>query len=364
MLKLRLLMALALAAISVRGEEIAFDFAKAAPGRMPPAFSSLATGLGGPEEWKIVEERVPPTLAPLSPDASNNVPLRPVLSVEARYASPGHFAVLLYTNDVYYDFTLTTRFKISGGIIEPSAGIVFRAQDESNYYVLRASAEGNLLWYRVVGGNQYDMLGIGVKIPIPKDVWQELGVQCNGSSTRCYLNGSLVIPPPKPGSPTNDLAISDTTFSSGKIGFWTRADSKCSFVDARAQYRPRVPFMQSVVDEVMKSFSKSLQTVKIYATNGTALPVIVGDPNRGELGAPGTKVEADILNRGTIYYLKAGKSVEVTMPVRDRNGDIAAAVMIRMKSFPGETQATAVANATVVKKAIEAHFETLQGIGN
>jgi hypothetical protein len=364
MLKLCLLMALALAAIPAPGEEINFDFGKDAPGRIPPAFSSLATGQGGPEEWKIVEKQVPPTLAPLSPNASNNIAMRPVLAVESLYAAPGHFAVLLYTNEVFYDFAFTTRFKISGGIIEPSAGIVFRAQDENNYYVLRASSAGNLLWYRVVGGRQYDMLGIGVKIPIPEDVWQELGVQCIGSGTRCYLNGNLVIPPPKPGSPTNDLAISDTTFSSGKIGFWTRADSKCSFVDARVQYRPKVPFMQSVVDEIMRSFSSSLQTVKIYATNGTALPVIVGDPNRTELGAPGTKVEADILNRGTIYFLKTGKSVEVTMPLRDRNGDIAAALMVRMKAFPGETQATAVGKATVVKKAIEARFDTLQGIGN
>jgi hypothetical protein len=78
------------------------------------------------------------------------------------------------------------------------AGVVLRAQDENNYYVVRASTEGNLLWYRVVGGKSYDMLGIGVKIRVPKDVWQELRVECKGSQTRCFLEGKLVIPPAWP----------------------------------------------------------------------------------------------------------------------------------------------------------------------
>jgi hypothetical protein len=172
----------------------------------------------------------------------------------------------------------------------------------------------------------------------------------------------LVIPPPRPGSPTNDLAINDTTFGNGKVGFWTRADSKCFFVDAHVQYSPKVPFVQVVVDEVMRRFP-SLQSLQIYATNDAALPVIIGDPNHNELGTPGTKVEADVIARGTVYYLKIRKYVEVTLPLRDRNGDVAAALKVRMKSFPGETEATAVNEATLVKKVIEARTSAFKGIG-
>ena len=67
---------------------------------------------------------------------------------------------------------------------------------------LRASTDGNLLWYRVVNGIPYEQLGIGVRIPIPKETWEELRVECSGSATRCFLNGNLVIPPHKPGTPT------------------------------------------------------------------------------------------------------------------------------------------------------------------
>jgi hypothetical protein len=60
--------------------------------------------------------------------------------------------------------------------------------------------------------------------------------------------------------------------------------------------------------------------------------------------------------------MKVQKTVEVTLPLRDRNGEIAAALKIRMKAFPGETEATAVNRATVVKKIIETRIGTLQGI--
>jgi hypothetical protein len=362
MLKFCLLTVFALVAVCVPAEEINFDLSKDTPGKIPPGFLSLVTGQGGPAEWTVVDEQVPPVLAPLSPNARANLAMRPVIAVQSLNLSPGHFPLLLYTNETFFDFTFITRFKIVGGVIDPMAGIVFRAQDQSNYYVLRASLEGNLLWYRVIGGRQYDMLGIGVRIPIPKNVWEELRVDCAGSSTRCYLNGNLVIPPSKPGSPTNDLAINDTTFSNGKVGFWTRADSKCYFVDARVQYTPKIPFVQVVVEEVVRKFP-SIQRLRIYASKGAGPPVIIGDPDHTELGAPGTKVEADVINRGTVYFMKLPKAVEVWLPLRDRNGDIAAALDMRMRSFPGETEATAVNRATVAKKIIEMRIGTLQGIG-
>jgi hypothetical protein len=365
MLKKCLLMGLALVLVAIRasGEDLVFDFAQNTPGKIPPGFVSLVTGPGNPAQWAVTEESVPPTLAPLSPDARANVAVRSVLAVQSSDVSPKHFSLLLYTNENFIDFTFATRFKISAGSIAPEAGVVFRAQDQSNYYVLRASLEGNLLWYRVVGGVPYDMLGIGVKIPIAKDAWQELRVDCTGTGTRCFLNGKLVIPPYKPGSPTNGLAINDTSFPSGKIGFWARSDTACSFVDASVQFTAKVPFVQTVVAEVMKQFP-SIQSLKIYANKdkNAGPPVIIGDPDQSEIGTSGAKVEADVIERGTIYFMKVKKQVEVTMPLRDRNGDIAAALKIRLKSFPGETQETAVGRVTVIKKVIEQRIGTLQGI--
>jgi len=257
---------------------------------------------------------------------------------------------------------LTTRFKIGGGVVEPSAGVVFRAQDQSNYYALRASTEGNLLWYRVVNGRGYENLGIGVKLPMEKNVWRELKVECIGSQIRCYLDGKLAIPPARPGAPTNELAINDTTFARGMVGYWSKADSKCYFVDGSVQYTPRVPYLQIVIDNIAKKYTHVVG-LDLYATTKNAkLPVVIGSMDEHDMGAVGTKTEADVIERGSVYYEKDEHDVAITLPLRDRNGDISGALKIKMKTFRGETQATAVSRATIVKKAVEEQVETLQDI--
>lgn len=361
MLKLFYLLAFATGALGAAGAEIVFDWSQYKPGRCPPGFASLVTGAGKPAAWTVYEEIVPPTLAPLTSMAGSNVAKQSVLAVQSPDLDGNHCPLLLYTNEVFYDFTLTTRFKIAGGVMDPEAGVVFRAQDQSNYYVLRASTEGNLLWYRVVGGKAYESTGVGVRIAVPANVWEELRVECAGSRARCYLNGSLVIPPALPGSPTNDLAINDTTFARGMIGFWTRADSKCCFFDTRVQYEPKVPFVQMVVAEIDKKYPRLLG-LSIYADKSPGSPVVIGARDEHELGAPGAQYEQDVIERGATYYLKLKGAVEVTVPLRDHNGEIVAALKTRMKSFPGETQAAAVSRAVIVKKAIEERIGTLQDL--
>ena len=348
-------------ALGVSAAQIQFDFSQDTVDQPPPNFISLVTGRGEAAQWKVVHEQVPPLLAPLEPNAPGNTTERAVLSVQSFNLGEDHFPVLLYTNEIFTDFTLTTRFKLSGGIVEPSAGVVFRAQDQSNYYVVRASAEGNLLWYRVVGGQSYTGLGVGVKTPMPKSVWRELRIECAGTQIRCFLDGRLAIPPARPGAPTNELAINDTTFARGKVGFWTKADSKCYFVDSRVQYTPRVPYVQIVINNILKKYPHILG-LKVYANKGPGLPVVIGSVDLHDMGVQGTKAEANTIDLASIYYLKEDKAVEITLPLRDRNGDIVAALKIRLKSFRGETQATAVARAVILKKAFEQQIETMQDI--
>ena len=352
---------LTFAALGAAAAELPFDFTKVASGQLPPGFVALTTGSGNPSQWSVLEEAVPPTLAPLTSFASNQIARQSVLEVQSLNMDRNHFSALIYTNEVFYDFTFSTRFKITGGIISPEAGLMFRAQDQSNYYVLRGSTDGNLLWYRVVEGKPLEGSGVGVKIPVPKDTWQELQVECAGSRIRCYLNGQLVIPPARPGAPTNDLAINDTTFPTGKLGFWARADTKCFFTEARVRYAPKVPFVQVVVAEIDRQYPRLLG-LRVYADKTPGQPVVVGAKDEREVGVAGTKYEQDVIDRSSMYYLKASGAVEVTMPLHDRNGEVVAALMTKMKSFPGETKANAVARAAVIKLAIEKRLGTLQDV--
>lgn len=360
MFKLSLFLALAVFAAGVSAEQFEFDWSRDTPGQCPPGFVSMVSGPGRPAQWKVQEELVPPVLAALTTPGRQNMAKRSVLEVQSPELEEDHFPILLFTNEIFSDFTLTTRFKIVGGIIDPMAGVVFRARDAGNYYVVRASTEGNLLWYRVVGGKPYEMLGIGVRLPMPKDTWRELRIECKGSGTRCYLDGKLVIPPGKPGAPTDNLAIDDTTFNRGMVGFWARADTKCYFVDSRVEYTPKVPFVQIALGEIVRKYHPL--ALKVYADKLPGSPAVIATISPEEMGIPGTKYDQDVIDRGSIYYLKLKGAVEVSLPLRDRNGDVAAALKVRMKSFPGETQNTAVSRATAIKNAMEGRLNTLQNI--
>src|SRR5665213_131277 len=113
--------------------QLNFDFGKDKPGQTPPGFTSLVTGEGQPAHWIVMEELVPPTLAPFLDNARVNMGKHSVLTVQSPDLHEDHFPVLLFTNEIFSDFILTTRFKIASGIVDPMAGVVLRAQDRDNY---------------------------------------------------------------------------------------------------------------------------------------------------------------------------------------------------------------------------------------
>jgi len=55
---------------------------------------------------------------------------------------------------LYTDLQMATRFKPVSGRVDQAAGLIFRVQDERNYYVLRANAlERNVNFYRYSAGD-------------------------------------------------------------------------------------------------------------------------------------------------------------------------------------------------------------------
>src|ERR1035441_139720 len=122
------------AALLASGAEIKFDFGQFQDGRIPPGFISLVSGPGRPGDWKVMDEAVPPILTPLLtnlPNALAATAKHTVLAGSSLDAAPSHSPLLLFTNQIFADFTLTTRFKIVSGASAPEAGIAFRVQDAS-----------------------------------------------------------------------------------------------------------------------------------------------------------------------------------------------------------------------------------------
>ena len=323
---------------AIFGAELRFDFSQFPIDQTPTNFQSTVSGEGKPGDWKIIEDDVPPLLAPLSPHAPKFAK-RNVLAQTAQDPTDEHFPLLIFKDETFADFTLTTRFKIVRGDVEQMAGIAFRIQDEKNYYVLRASGQGSFRFYKFVAGLRSPP--IGPEVQIATNVWHDLKIECKANQIFCWLNGKDLIPP-----------LTDTSFAYGKIGFWTKSDSVSYFVDTKIDYVPRVPFAQSLVREIMQKYPR-LRGLKIFALKNSDQPMLIANADEKELGTPGGEVETNVLKRGKIYYNKKNGSVEVTLPLRDRNGDIAGALRTSMTAFPGETQDTAIARAVLVKKAME-----------
>jgi hypothetical protein len=340
---------LALCAVDVSAAERVFDFGEFHENELPAGFRSAVTGKGKPGDWKIIMDSLPSQLPPLS-DKAPQVAKQPVLAQLAQDPTDEHFPLLIFQDDTYSDFTLTTRFKTVKGAIEQMAGLAFRLQDETNYYVVRASSLGNTFrFYKVVNGVRGDI--IGPELPIPSGVWHDLTVECKGNQIRCSLDGQELIP-----------MLTDSTFGSGKIAFWTKSDSVSYFAGTRIVYTPHEAPAQAIVREIMNRYP-GLLGLKIYLPDDDRKTIrVVASKDPKDIGQNGGPSEAAVIDGSQPYYGKESGVASVVLPLRDRNGDTIAAARVVMKTFSGQTEKTAVLRASTIVKLIQARVQTRQDL--
>ena len=331
------------------GAEKVLDFRQEKLNETPRGFRSALFGKGEPGEWKIIEDDVPTMFGPLIPNAPGGRK-RPVLAQLSRDRTDERFPLLIYSEEVFGDFTLTTRFKLVSGNEEQMAGIAFRLQDERNFYYVRASALGNTFnFFKVVEGQR--SAPIGNKVEIPRGVWHEMTIECKATRIRALLNGKEVIP-----------WLDDKSFIRGNIGYWTKSDAVSYFADTTIVYKPQETLAQILVKDAYAKYPR-LQGLKIFApvTEDGAMRVIAS-LNAEELCQPAPKEAEDVLSKQGYYYGKGDGDVMLTLPLRDNNGDKVAAVRVVMKSFLGQTEKNALARAMPVVKGMETRIQTLKDL--
>src|SRR6266511_3198588 len=326
-----------LCALRLAGAQRDFSFSETRLGETPAGFRSTLSGEGKPGTWKIVEDEPQPSLAPTNA-APPVVTIRRALAHLGTNVADEHFPLLIFDEEIFADFTLTTRFKTVAGVVERMAGIAFRIQDEKNYYVVRASSLGSTFrFYKVVNGVR--TTPVGPEVEIPKGILHELAVACRGHEIRCLLNGKQVIP-----------TITDSTFAEGKIGFWTKSDSVSYFADTRIVYRPKITLAKTMVGEAMGRDARVIG-LKIYAAEAEPRELrVIASSNGSELGQPAGKYEQDVVARDVLYYGKENGQAIVSLPLHDRNGDAVAAVRITLKALLGQTEQNAVSRAKPIVK--------------
>ncbi len=338
-------------AVSASGAEIKINLGTFAAGQTPTNFSSALAGGGQPGDWKIVMDDAPSLLAPMTTMAAQaSNAKRAVLAQLSRDPTDERFPMFVFNGQTFKNFNLTAQFKIVGGVAEQMAGVVFRYQNPSNFYVLRASALGrNVRFYKVVDGVRSPP--IGADMNIATNTWHTLGIQCLGAQITCWLDGKPVMP-----------MLNDTSFSSGKTGFWTKSDAVTYFGDTTIDYTPVVPPAQTLVADILKQYPR-IVGLRIYMPDDKGEPRVFASRAESEIGQPGTDAEKGALASGKLFYGHGKGTVIVTMPLNDRNGDAVAAVRVELKSYSlAETQDMVLTRVRVIVNDMQKRVLTKQDL--
>jgi len=327
-----------------------FDFTSCKTNEAPPGFRSAVTGQGNPGDWRVIIDESSDSGTTNAAERTGSA-ARPVLAQLATDPTDEHFPVLIFEHETYGDFTLTTRFKTVRGVQEQMAGIAFRIQDETNYYVVRASSLGSTFrLYKVINGQRGEMHG--PEIPVSSGVWHQMTIEAKGNRFRCELDGQEVIP----------LVTDNSPFNTGKIGFWTKSDSVSYFAGTKIVYTPRESPLQPAVRDLSKKYPRLL-ALKVYVP-GTApgSTRVVASKDEKDIGQAGGKTETGVIADSQIYYGKEKDQVSVILPLRDRNGDAIGAVRVVTKSFTGQTEQNAIVRATPILEALQDRAQSLRDI--
>ena len=324
---------------SATGAQLKVRFSDLLPGPITTNFQSVVAGEGPAGDWQIVSEEAPSgltgSLMPQATPTPSNA-RHSVLAQLSQDPTDEHFPILVYTNETFKNFKLATQFKIVGGTVEQMAGVVFRYQNPSNFYVVRASALGhNLRFYKVVNGARGNILGPDVDLAT--NTWHTLVVQCEGDEINFGVDGKAAMAP-----------LHDLSFSSGQVGFWTKSDAVSYFGDLGIEFTPLVSGAQLLVRDVIQKYPRILG-LRIYMADDNGEPRVVASKDETEVGQPGTDSEKKTLQDGSLFYGKGKGTVAVDYPLKDRNGEVIGAVRVQLKSYAlAETQDTVVTRAKII----------------
>ena len=157
------------------------------------------TGVGRPPSWQPVADPDAPDGWALAETAGDPTDLR--------------FPLCISPQAVTRDFDATLRFKPISGTRAQVAGLMFRAQSASDYYVVRAnSLDNSVRLYRMEKGKRSQLAA--KEAPIEAGKWHSLRVIAANERFEVALDGKTLFD-------VNDRSLPQA----GPLGVWSQADS-------------------------------------------------------------------------------------------------------------------------------------------
>ncbi|MDI3562410.1 family 16 glycoside hydrolase [Bradyrhizobium sp. Arg816] len=185
------------------------DFDNSPVGMPPEGWTLTKTGQGQ-SKWTV--------------EADATAPSKPNVLKQSGRAT---FPVAIKSDTSIGDGFVEVKFKAVAGSEDRAAGIIWRAKDADNYYVVRANAlEDNVVLYKTIKGvrTSLDIVGrkggYGVSTSVAAGQWHSLRCDFTGSRFKVAYDGKPL------------FEVEDTTIAeAGMIGLWTKADSVTLFDD-------------------------------------------------------------------------------------------------------------------------------------
>lgn len=206
-----LIAAMCLMTVTAHGQTRKADFEQDMVGQQPKGFAfGLTRKTGTPGRWIVQEDKGGRYLAQVDGDRTRN-----------------RFPTAVLTDVSATNVDLSVRFRPVSGRVDQAAGLVWRYQNEDNYYIVRANAlEDNVVLYKVQNGDRTDLAvkgegrTYGKPAEVPAGQWSTLRVVATGGRFEVFFNGAKL------------YEVEDATFTgAGRVGVWTKADSVTHFDD-------------------------------------------------------------------------------------------------------------------------------------
>src|SRR5262249_50245240 len=200
-------MAIVLFGATVAGEAQPVNFDGDAAGAAPKGWTLTMTRKSTPKGTVERDETAPPQGQGL---------------MQSRRAT---YPLALKEGTSIKDGFVEVKFKPISGSEDRAGGLLWRAKDANNYYVVRANAlEDNVVLYKTVNGvrSSLDIVGrkggYGVKTPYPTNQWHASRYDRVGTPFKVIFNEKAL------------FEVDDGTFTEpGMVGVWTKADSVTAF---------------------------------------------------------------------------------------------------------------------------------------
>jgi hypothetical protein len=186
--------------LAAKDMEQIWTFDKEKTGILPQGFTNEKG------DWKIM--------------ADPSAPSKPNALAQSAKNSGSTFNLILCRGVNLKNVELSVMMKAVAGQEDQGGGLVWRARDAGNYYIVRYNPlEDNYRLYKVEKGNRRELQSADIK---HSEGWHTLRVTMEGDLIQCFYDGRKA------------LEARDATFSGpGKIGLWTKADAQSYFDDLK-----------------------------------------------------------------------------------------------------------------------------------